>query len=80
MIGVAWGVVEIEAVAESDPAKIQGEAHEMKRINDQEARRCLSGPRSLRSGPRKATIDGWPLMTSALESVMVGNHVPRLFD
>jgi len=29
----------------------------------------------LGSGPRKATIDGWPLMTSAIESVMVGNHV-----
>ena len=29
---------------------------------------------------REATIDGWPLMTSAIESVMVGNHVRRLFD
>jgi hypothetical protein len=37
-------------------------------------------PEPLRSGPRKATIDGWPLMTSAIESVMVGNHVPRIFD
>src|SRR5262249_28551341 len=35
---------------------------------------------SLRSDPREATINGWPLMTFAIESVMVGNHVTRIFD